>query len=82
MMFIPTIVRTHRARVTWRPPVTFTNSVAVANNGKLTTSEDNLDTAVTDGSPSRDIILTEAEHIMVDYVALLGQQTEPVLSAR
>jgi carboxyl-terminal processing protease len=64
------------------PPLAFTSSVAVTHTSKLKTSKDNLDMAVPNEPPTQDIILTETEHILADYAALLGHQTESVLSAR
>jgi carboxyl-terminal processing protease len=64
------------------PPVTYTNSVAEAHTGKLPAGEDEDLAAPADSAPSRDIILTEAEHILADYIPLVSRPAEPILSKR
>jgi carboxyl-terminal processing protease len=64
------------------PPLTFTNSAALADTGKLSARKETSSLEVTNGPPSQDIILTETEHILADYAALLGHQTNAGLTAR
>jgi carboxyl-terminal processing protease len=64
------------------PPLSFTNSVATANPKSSAIGAHELDAIATEKSPSQDIILTEAEHILVDYVGLLEHKSEPSLTVR
>ena len=64
------------------PPSASTNSVATAQTGKTAAKENKLDMDGADRSPSQDIIMTETEHILADYAALLGHKTEIVVGLR
>ena len=60
----------------------FINSLAAAQSGKLVAGRNDSDLATMANPPAHDIILIETERILADYVALLGRQAEPVLTAR
>ena len=64
------------------PPVIYTNSVTVTATTKMPAGEGDEAADAADNTPSRDVILTEAERILADYAALLRHPSEPVLSKR
>lgn len=55
------------------PPMTFTNAIAALSPGNPASGNDASNMSPAAGSPTRDIILTETEHILADYAALLGR---------
>ncbi|MDB6038325.1 MAG: carboxyl-terminal protease, partial [Verrucomicrobiales bacterium] len=62
-------------------PLPHTNSVAIASN-EIAAKSRNEAEATQPADLSQDVILTEAEHILADYVQLLAHKTETSLSAR
>jgi carboxyl-terminal processing protease len=64
------------------PPVANANSPASAHNGRPAKNKNGPDVAAADAAATEDIILTETEHILADYAALINQSNRPVLSTR
>jgi hypothetical protein len=63
-------------------PLAASDSPVALHARKSAKVKDDLTLAASDRSPSQDIILTETEHVLADYVALLGQHKETALNTR
>ncbi len=65
-------------------PMTFTNKVAAAASAPADTTVDGEDDSLASGDfgPLEDILLTEAEHILADYIPMLQKPSASTLSQR
>jgi len=64
------------------PPVTYTNSATVTATTKMPADDADAADDGANNAPARDVILTEAERILADYVSLLHHTPPAVLSKR